>query len=194
MHLPNLARRDDAVITAVVDPVETPGVHGLLSGSDDIVPMDKLAQKYDSKWYKTLDVLLADKSCEIDGVVVCSQHALHTELGVMSLKAGKHVLIDKPMTADIDQAIELAKVAKDHPHLATIVNNSANWADSTIAAYDAVKQGKIGEVRHVNCILGSPLTWLFDEKGHAGWNSKSDKMLGNGFGWGQGSHQFGWIF
>jgi len=108
MHLPNLGCRDDCVITAVVDPIEVPGVHGLLSGSKDVMSMDKLAEKYNSKWYKTLDVLLADKSCEIDGVVVCSQHALHTELGVMSLKAGKHVLIDKPMTADIDQAIELA--------------------------------------------------------------------------------------
>jgi len=72
MHLPNLSKRDDCVITAVVDPIEVPGVSGLLSGSSDVLSMDKLADKYNSKWYKTLDVLLADKSCEIDGVVVCS--------------------------------------------------------------------------------------------------------------------------
>jgi predicted dehydrogenase len=89
--------------------------------------MDKLAEKYNSRWFKTLDDLLADKSFNVDGVIVCSPHAEHTLLGSKALNAGKHLLVEKPMTADIDEAIELVKVSEANPDVACMVNNSANW-------------------------------------------------------------------
>lgn len=89
--------------------------------------MDKLAEKYNSRWFKTLDELLADKSFDVDGVIVCSPHAEHLLAGSTALNAGKHLLVEKPMTADIDEAIQLVKVSESNPDIACMVNNSANW-------------------------------------------------------------------
>lgn len=57
-----------------------------------------------------------------------------------------------------------------------------------------MKGGKIGDLRHVNCVFGSPLEWLFDGPDHSQWNSKQGTMLGNGMAWGQLSHTFAWVY
>ena len=62
------------------------------------------------------------------------------------------------------------------------------------AAFDMVAAGKLGELRHVNCVFAAPLGWLFEGSAHASWSQKSGTMRGNGFGWGQFSHTFGWVF
>lgn len=70
---------------------------------------------------------MADKSFTVDGVIVCSPHAEHMLAGSKALNAGKHLLVEKPMTADIDEAIQLVKVSESNPDIACMVNNSANW-------------------------------------------------------------------
>lgn len=57
-----------------------------------------------------------------------------------------------------------------------------------------VQSGEIGEVRHVQCALLTNLRWLFDDPANVGWVKATGNMAGNGFGWGQSSHQFAWIY
>jgi len=58
MHLPNLSRRTNAEISALVDPFEKPGVGGLFG--EKWLPMEELAEKYATKWFKNLDDLFSD--------------------------------------------------------------------------------------------------------------------------------------
>ena len=193
-HLPNLSHRDDATIVALVDPSDQPGVGGCVPTI--CLPMDELCTKYrNARRYSSIEELLADDDdLKIDGVLVAVPHTHHASVGGAVLKAGKHLLMEKPMTASVDDALELYALGKDRPHQAFLLNNTANWQPGMIAAYEAVKAGKIGTIRHVSCVFAAPLGWLFEGEAHGSWTEKQGSMIGNGFGWGQFSHTFAWIF
>lgn len=159
------------------------------------VPMDELCAKYNAKRYKNVEVLLADdENLELDGVLVAVPHAYHSSVGGAVLKAGKHLLMEKPMSADVDDARELYALGRDRPSQAFLLNNTANWQPGMIAAYEAVKNDRLGELKHISCVFAAPLGWLFEGKDHGSWNQKHGTMVGNGFAWGQFSHTFSWLF
>lgn len=47
----------------------------------------------------------------VQAVYVCSPHSLHHPLALMAIRAGKHVLVEKPLTVTAEQARELAAEA-----------------------------------------------------------------------------------
>ena len=53
---------------------------------------------------------------------------------------------------------------------------------------------QIGEVQHVNCMFAAPLGALFETASNLTWVKATGSMKGNGFGWGQFSHTFAWVF
>ena len=60
--------------------------------------------------YSSFDELLADK--EIDLVVVNTPNYTHFEFTKQALLAQKHVIVEKPFTATVEQAKELIELAK----------------------------------------------------------------------------------
>ena len=155
-HLPNLAARNDAEIVALVDREDTPGVGGCVPSL--CAPMDELCAKYGAKRYRTVEELLADDDeLNLDGVLVAVPHAHHSSVGGAVLKAGKHLLMEKPMSADVDDARNLYELGIARPNQAFLLNNTANWQPGLIAAYEAVKAEKIGKLKHISCVFAAPL-------------------------------------
>lgn len=190
-HLPNLAHRSDAEVVAVVDPTEQPGVGGCVPSI--CAPMPEVAAKYSARWYKSIEEVLADNDeLKLDGVLCAAPHQVHAKVGTAVLEAGLHLLMEKPMTADTTEARMLLDLARSRPTQAFLLNNTANWQPGTVAAYEAVAAGKLGAIRHVNAVFAAPLEWLFG--GDTWWAKPQGSMVGNGFGWGQLSHTFAWIF
>ena len=62
------------------------------------------------KAYSNDNAFFADP--DIDIVYVSTPHALHAEVAIRALKAGKHVLCEKPFTLNAKQSEEVFKVAK----------------------------------------------------------------------------------
>ena len=62
------------------------------------------------KTFRSLEELLADKNVEL--VVVNTPSVTHFDFAKQVLLAGKHVIVEKPFTATVDQAEELIKLAK----------------------------------------------------------------------------------
>ncbi|TCD66954.1 hypothetical protein EIP91_000732 [Steccherinum ochraceum] len=60
--------------------------------------------------YNTLEAVLADK--EIELIIVGTPSETHYAIAKTCLEAGKHVLVDKPVTATYAQAVELGALAK----------------------------------------------------------------------------------
>jgi len=60
-------------------------------------------------------------------VLVAAPHTLHCSLGLTVLKAGLHLLLEKPMTTDVAEARALFDAAAAAPKLALLLNNTANW-------------------------------------------------------------------
>ncbi|THH33575.1 hypothetical protein EUX98_g519 [Antrodiella citrinella] len=60
--------------------------------------------------YNTLEAVLADK--EIELIIVGTPSETHYAIAKSCLEAGKHVLVDKPVTATYAEAVELGALAK----------------------------------------------------------------------------------
>ena len=111
-------------------------------------------------------------------------HQYHAECGALAIRAGLHVLMEKPFTADVEDARMLYCLSRGtRPDLAFLINNTANWQKGSRAAFDAVSSGKIGRLCHINCVFAAPLAWMFDHEEHFNWTRATGTMVGNGFGW-----------
>jgi predicted dehydrogenase len=55
---------------------------------------------------------LAELLALSDAVIIAAPAELHFELAAQALRAGKHVLVEKPIAATLDQAVELAGIAR----------------------------------------------------------------------------------
>jgi len=60
--------------------------------------------------YGSIDEALADP--EVDAVVIATPNSLHATHGIAALRAGKHVLCEKPMATDVGEACEMVRVAR----------------------------------------------------------------------------------
>ena len=89
---------------------------GVLTAVGDAFP-DKLPE-YEAKGLKTFDsgeALIG--SGEIDALIVATPHFQHTTLGIAALKAGLHVMVEKPISAHKADAERLIAAANARPEL-----------------------------------------------------------------------------
>jgi scyllo-inositol 2-dehydrogenase (NADP+) len=87
----------------------------------------------------TLDELL-ERS---DLVVVATPNATHFELAAAALKAGKHVVVDKPFTVTVDEADELIALANERQRVLTAFHNR-RWDSDFLTVRKVLPQ--LGEV------------------------------------------------
>ncbi len=88
-----------------------------------------MAEKYNAA-YVTTDVeeILGDP--EIDAVVISTRHDLHAPFAIAALKAGKHVMVEKPMAMNVKDSLKIADLAgKEGLHL--IVGHNRRYAPLT---------------------------------------------------------------
>jgi predicted dehydrogenase len=52
-------------------------------------------------------------SGEVDGIVIVTPHWQHADLAIAGLRAGLHVLCEKPLTVTVEQADEVLRVAAE---------------------------------------------------------------------------------
>jgi predicted dehydrogenase len=121
-HLPLLELMPNVEIVAIIEPSIQPR-STLVENLDSV---DKLSVKYSCPIYTDIESLLQSK-IDIDGIIICTPHATHSHIGIIAIEAGLHVLCEKPMTTDIDEAIMLASSAFKRPEQIFMVNNTANW-------------------------------------------------------------------
>ena len=115
-----------------------------LVGATDVNQARKAAaEALGLKWYASLDDVLADKS--VDGVYVATNNASHAAIAIAALKAGKHVIVEKPIATSVADARKMDALARTKGLSITVdhmmVNNAWN-----IAAAKAVQSGILGKV------------------------------------------------
>lgn len=116
----------------------------------------------------TVDELLADPS--IDVVHVCTPNASHAELGRRALDAGKHVVMEKPLALDADEAADLRRRAAAAGRHAAVAFTYRGYPMIRRARADA-RGGRLGEVR---IAFGAYLQdWLLDASDY-NWRVEAD--------------------
>ena len=98
-------------------------LHGVLERTKS----ESLTDNPDIVIYRSLDELLADG--DIDLVVVNTPNYLHYEYAHKALRAGKHVIVEKPFTATAAEANELLRLAAEQRRFISVYHNRRNDSD-----------------------------------------------------------------
>jgi predicted dehydrogenase len=85
---------------------------------------------------------------DMQAVVVSAPNHRHKELALAALRAGKHVLLEKPMAMSVDECDEIIaahKASKRHLQM----NFVSRQSPASLAAADFVRGGRLGKIYHV---------------------------------------------
>jgi predicted dehydrogenase len=91
------------------------------------------------------------KSSEVDAVVIATPVFSHFDLAQQALKAGKHVLIEKPMTSSVKEADDLIKLAKEKKK-ALMVDHTFLYTGSVKKMKELIEQDVIGKVNYFDSV------------------------------------------
>lgn len=83
----------------------------------------------------------------IDLVVIATPNATHAALASEALRAGKHVVVDKPFTLDMAEARALMRLANDNNRVLSVFQNR-RWDSDFLAIKQAIDRGIVGTVTH----------------------------------------------
>lgn len=97
---------------------------------------------------------------DIDAVDICSPNALHADQAVEAARAGKHVLVEKPVACTVDQADQMIAAARDAGVVLRVAHN-VRYVPAIQAARLAIAVGRVGEIKAVRASFGhsGPHDW-----------------------------------
>jgi predicted dehydrogenase len=93
--------------------------------------------------------LLADSS--VDAVVIATPVSSHFDLGMAALRAGKHVLVEKPMTATSEQSLILIDEA-DKRGLTLMVDHTFVYTNAVAKIRELTQSGDLGEIYYYDSV------------------------------------------
>lgn len=128
-HIPECAANPKSVVAALCDPNEK--------------RVKQLAEEYGAAPYTDHKELLKDG--DIDAVVVCGPNFVHAPQSIDALRAGKHVLCEKPMAtsrADAKKMLDEAKKAKKY----LMIGLNQRLMPPHVKAKEILKSKKLGKV------------------------------------------------
>lgn len=133
---------------------------------------EKAAKEYgmeNAKVYTDYKEVLKDKT--IDVIHVLTPNISHSEITVAALEAGKHVMCEKPMAINYEEAKKMLDAAKRTGKKLTIGYQNRFRADS-METYEACRNGELGEIymakAHAIRRRGVPTWGVFPDKSKQG--------------------------
>lgn len=110
----------------------------------------KLAPHYGNTQFLTnVDDVI--NSPEVDAVAIATPVRTHYELAKRALEAGKHVLVEKPLTMRVDHAEELVALAKKKG-LVLMVDHVFVFSPPVIKMKEVVDSGKLGKLFFIDSV------------------------------------------
>ena len=85
---------------------------------------------------------------DMDGVSVCTPNVFHHITSIDALRAGKHVLVEKPLSVTLEQGIEMVQVAKETGKMLS-VGFQPRYDPNMKKVTEIVQSGQLGDVYYV---------------------------------------------
>src|SRR5690606_6850673 len=96
--------------------------------------------------FTSVDAMLASTDC--NAVAIVSPDATHAPLTLQCLRAGRHVLCEKPLALNHEEALRMVEAAQAADRV-NLVNFTYRSLPALQALAAVVHAGEIGDVRHV---------------------------------------------
>lgn len=153
-----------------------------LTAGADIRPeaLEEFAAKYHGKVYPSVEALC--NSGEIDAVWIATPNVHHAEHTVTAAECGKHVIVEKPMAVNLDEA-ERMIAAAERNRVKLVQGHSKIYGPAIREMRALIYSGELGRVIQI-------MTWNFND-----WlqrprlASEVDTRIGGGVCFRQGPHQ-----
>lgn len=134
-----------------------------LAGFFDRQPVraQKLADLYGGRVYGGELEMLADPA--VDAVIVCTSNTTHSEISIAALRAGKHVLCEKPMAVSAEQARQVEAAANAGGRLYMVAHNQ-RFDQVNRKAKELLDAGALGRIISYRAEFshGGPEGWSVD--------------------------------
>lgn len=162
-HAPEYSTNPNAEIIAFCDP--------------NTSRAEKLAGKYGGRVYTGINELLEIK--ELDAVSVCTSNNLHASYSISALRAGKHVLCEKPMATNLEDAASMIREANLHNRTLMIGHNQ-RFLEAHITVKKLIESGELGKVLSFKTTFshGGPEGWCADKSSSTWFFTKNAASMG----------------
>lgn len=105
--------------------------------------VENIAKETNSQIYLDYKELL--ENIDIDVVNICTPSGMHAEMAMDAMRAGKHVIVEKPMALNVDDANEMIAVAAEtNTKLCVVLQNRYNPPMQDL--YNVIQEGKLGRL------------------------------------------------
>jgi phthalate 4,5-cis-dihydrodiol dehydrogenase len=109
----------------------------------------RFAGDFSAKAYGTVDELCADAA--VDAVYVATPHQFHREHATLAAKAGKHLLIEKPMALTVEDCATIVEAAR-RAGVHVVVGHSHSFDAPVRHLRKLIESGAFGKVRMINAL------------------------------------------
>ena len=125
-------------------------------------------QRFDCLAYGAYAELVADKAVEL--MVVATPSHLHAEQSIAAMRAGQHVIVEKPMASDLAGADAMIAVAEETGRILTVHQN-LRYAADFVKVQEVIASGVLGRIIEIRIHNGG-----FDRR----WDWQTLKRYGGG--------------
>jgi len=113
---------------------------------------------------------------DVDLICITTPPKFHHEMTLAAIENGKHVLCEKPMAMNADEAREMTDAAKNKTGILALIDHELRFQPGRLHALRMIRDGAIGKIRHTKYHFQAP---------HRGdpnlpWNWWSDESQGGG--------------
>ena len=98
--------------------------------------------------YASHKEMLEDKSLNLDAVSICTYNRQHAPCAIDALKAGVHVLLEKPMCVTTEEAIEIMRAEKESGKVLSI-GFQPRFDANMQKIKQIVKSGELGKIYYI---------------------------------------------
>jgi predicted dehydrogenase len=120
--------------------------------------------------YATSDWREALQRDDVQLVSIITPPNLHKEMAIAALEAGKHVLCEKPMALNSDEAQAMVAAAAAHPQSFALIDHELRFLPSFQQARQEILSGRLGKLHYIEVSVSSgarrdpsqPWTWWSD--------------------------------
>ena len=149
-----MAAQMDSKIELVCGAFSSSPEKSRLSGQDLLLPPERVYGTYEEMLRAEAQLPDGDG---MDFVSIVTPNNMHHPVAMAALEAGFHVVCDKPMTLDLDEARELERKVQETGRLFCLTHNYTGYP-MVKEARDLVSSDRLGAVRRV--VVEYPQGWL----------------------------------
>lgn len=111
------------------------------------------------------------KMKEIDAVSITAWNNVHAPASIAALKAGKHVLCEKPLALNAEQALKMVEISKESGKI-LMVGFCRRFGENAAALKEMIEKGDLGQIYYAKtgCLRrwGNPGGWFSDRSKSGG--------------------------